>query len=181
MLARLTEKKGVRYLIDAMPQILKELPGSKLLIVGSGELEKELKGHVVTLGLSNHVRFTGSVCNNDLPEFYATADIFIGPSIEAKSGDTEGFGLTFVESAMSGCLVIGTKTGGIGDIIQDNETGLIVPEKNANALAEKIIYAFEHEKEIQKIKKAARNRCIEKYDWTVITKRYENLFVQLIK
>ena len=140
-----------------------------------------MKAQVLTLGLSNHVHFTGSVSNKELPEYYAAADIFIGPSIETKKGDTEGFGLTFVEAAMSGCLVIGTKTGGIEDIIQDNETGFLVPEKNVKALTEKIIYAFEYEKKIEKIKQTGRNRCIEKYDWTVITKRYEKLFVQLIK
>ncbi len=178
---RLTEKKGVTYLIDAMPSVLSEIPAARLLVVGSGEAEKELKQQVVTLGLNNQVHFIGSVTNKDLPGYYATADIFIGPSITTRKGDAEGFGLTFVEAAMSGCIVVGTNTGGIGDIIQDNETGYLVPEKDSEALADKIIYIVEHGNEMEKIKKLARSRCMEKYDWTVIAKRYEKLYAQFIK
>jgi len=177
---RLTEKKGVRYLIDAMPSVLSEIPGAKLLIVGSGELEQELKDQVMARRLNNQVQFAGSIPNANLPAYYAEADIFIGPSIWAEGGDREGFGLTFVEAAMSGCLIIGTKTGGIGDIIQDNSTGFLVPEKDPGALTEKILYAFYHKKETEKIKDAGRTRCIEKYDWLVIAKRYEHLLQQVI-
>lgn len=177
---RLTTKKGVSFLIDALPAVLNNVPHTKLLIVGSGELSGELQAQVNSLGLNKAVLFVGSVPNTDLPAYYATADIFIGPSIQAEGGDREGFGLTLVEAAMSGCLVIGTRTGGIEDIIQDHETGLLVPEKNVEALADTIIYALGHEKEMEAIKKAGRSRCVEKYDWQVIANRYKNLFVKLI-
>lgn len=177
---RLTEKKGVRYLIDAMPQVLKEFPSSKLIIIGSGELEEALKVQATSLELTNSIHFTGSVPNSELPEYYATSDIFIGPSIQTEGGDTEGFGLTFVEAAMCGCLVIGTRTGGIGDIIQDNVTGMLVPEKNTEALAEKIIYALEHEKEVEEIKKNSKRQSVDRYDWSVIVKHYEEIFVNTL-
>ncbi len=177
---RLTEKKGVCYLVDAMGLIEQFFTDVKLLIVGNGELEEVLKQQVDTLKLCDQVRFVGSLKNNDLPEYYATADVFISPSIVTQSGDTEGFGLTFVEAAMSGCLVIGSRTGGIGDIIQDNKTGLLVPEKDAKALAEKIIYALGHKEEMETIKKSGRKRCIEKYDWDYISKEYEFLFKQCV-
>jgi len=175
---RLTEKKGVRYLINAMPAVFSEMPAANLLIVGSGELDQELRDQVTAMKLNNQVRFAGSIPNADLPAYYADADIFVGPSIRAEGGDREGFGLTFVEAAMSGCLIIGTKTGGIKDIIQDNKTGFLVPEKNENALAEKILYALNCKKETENMKEAGRNRCIKKYDWGVIAKRYEHLLLQ---
>jgi len=177
---RLTEKKGVDFLIDAMPLVLSEIPAAKLLIVGSGELDGKLRDKVKRLGLEKYIEFTGSIPNSELPQYFATADIFIGPSITTLKGDAEGFGLTFVEAIMSGCLVIGTKTGGIGDIIQDNETGLLVAEKNPAALAEKIIYAVKHNEEMQRLKKTARVCCLNKYDWPIITERYTGIFEQLL-
>ncbi len=175
---RLTEKKGVRYLIDAIPGVLQKIPDAKLLIVGSGELEEELKEQVISLGLSGQIQFAGSVPNRDLPEYYAAADIFIGPSIAAKSGDTEGFGLTFVEAAMSGCLVVASDIGGIRDIIQENETGFLVDPLDTRLLADKIRYALQHEEQLNQMREKSRHRCVEKYDWKVIAARYVKLFKQ---
>ncbi len=175
---RLTEKKGVDYLIDAMPMVLKQCPDTRLLIIGNGERADVLKRQAASYGLFDSIDFLGSIPNSDLPAYYATADIFIAPSITAKGGDTEGFGLTLVEAAMSGCLVISTKTGGIEDIIQDGKTGFLVPQKDAKDLAEKIMYSFAHKDEIDKMREAGRIRCIEKFDWSVIAGRYEELLMQ---
>jgi glycosyltransferase involved in cell wall biosynthesis len=177
---RLTEKKGVTYLIEAMGLLHNDISEGKLLIIGSGELEGSLRKQVAALNLNNQIEFVGSLTNKELPAYYASADIFIGPSIEAKNGDKEGFGLTFVEAAMSGCLVIGTNVGGIGDIIQDNETGFLLPAKNAKALAKKIIHAVEHEHQVQVIRTTARKRSIEKCDQKIIAERYTLLFLQII-
>ena len=176
---RLTEKKGVDYLIDAMPMVLKQCTDVQLLIIGNGERASEFRSQAASYGLSAYVHFLGSIPNVELPAYYAVADIFIAPSIIAKGGDREGFGLTLVEAAMSGCLVISTKTGGIEDIIQDGKTGFLVPQKDAKALAEKILYTFAHEDEIDKMREAARIRCIEKFDWSVIAGRYEDLMIQV--
>jgi len=177
---RLTEKKGVRYLVDTMPLVLKKNPEAKLIIVGSGELGEDLKQHVVKLGLNEQIQFTGSVPYKDLPKYYATADIFIGPSIVAKSGDTEGFGLTFVEAAMSGCLVIASDIGGIRDIIQDNETGFLVDPLDKSMFADRINYALQPENDLSEIRKNARRHCIEKFEWEVIAGKYMKLFKELI-
>jgi glycosyltransferase involved in cell wall biosynthesis len=177
---RLTEKKGVAYLVEAMGMLCNDIPDGKLVIIGSGELEERLKKQVSALKLDNYIQFAGSITNKKLPAYYASADIFIGPSIEAKSGDKEGFGLTFVEAAMSGCLVIGTRVGGICDIIQDNETGFLIPAKEPDALAQKIIYALEHNHQVQSIRRTARKRFIEKFDQKIIAERYASLFLQVI-
>ncbi len=178
---RLTEKKGVRYLIDAMTSVLCVVPNVKLLIIGSGELEEELRKQVLYLGISDQVSFVGSVPNMELPVYYATADIFIGPSIVTKGGDTEGFGLTFVEAAMSGCLLIGTDIGGVSDIIKDNITGFLIPEKSGKAIVSCILYGLNNEREIGKIKENARKICIENFDWKVIAHKYSCLLNQAVK
>jgi glycosyltransferase involved in cell wall biosynthesis len=170
---RLTEKKGVWHLIDAMPILLKDLPGAKLLVVGSGELEQTLIAHVVKQGLTDQVFFVGGITNRDLPALYASADMFVAPSIEAKSGDTEGFGLTLVEASMSGCLVIASSVGGIGDIIVDGETGFLVEPGNAQLLAKKILHVRQCSTEnLNELRKRGRERCMEHYDWKVVAKQY---------
>ena len=175
---RLAEVKGVKFLLDAMLKVQKQYADTQLLIIGNGELFGDLKEQAASLDLTSSVHFLGSIPNSELPTYYATADIFIAPSITAKGGDTEGFGLTLVEAAMSGCLVISTKTGGIEDIIQDGKTGFLVPQKDAKALAEKILYTFTHKGEIDKMREAGRIRCIEKFDWSVIAGRYEDFLMQ---
>lgn len=175
---RLSEKKGVCYLIKAMTQVVTAFPAAKLLIVGDGELAADLRQQVQNLRLAENVIFLGAVANREMPRYFATADAFIGPSIQAAGGDTEGFGLTFVEAAMSGCFVIGTDVGGIGDIIQHKKTGLLVPQKESNALADAIIRSLQKKEATRKMAKNARQRCIEKFDWQVIASRYMKIVQQ---
>ena len=177
---RLTEKKGVRYLIGSMTKVVVEVPEAKLLIVGHGELERELKEQVKQLNLQDAICFAGGVPYDQLPPYYASADVFIGPSIQVAGGDTEGFGLTFVEASMSGCLVIGTKTGGIEDIIDDGRTGFLVFPKNSLMLAEKILYIINNINDFFWIKDNGRFDGIKKYDWPVIVNDYLKLFKNLI-
>ncbi|QQG65898.1 glycosyltransferase [Desulfobulbus oligotrophicus] len=172
---RLTEKKGVRYLIDAMSFVIKEFPSTRLLIVGHGELEQELRDQVKARGLEKVVLFAGGVANTQLPAYYATADIFIGPSVQVKGGDTEGFGLTFVEAAMSGCLVIGTKVGGIEDIIRDDQNGFLVKPGDVCLLAEKIITVISGLENFEEMRGKVRQLMTVKYDWNVISEQYSDL------
>lgn len=176
---RLTEKKGVNYLIEAMAKVALRRPECRLLIVGHGELESELKKKAESLGLQKVVCFVGGLANEQLPPYYATADIFIGPSIQAKGGDTEGFGLTFVEAAMSGCLLIGTRVGGIQDIITDGQNGFLVPPADAEALADKILQAVCGFDNLKEIRERCRKDVIEKFDWRVVAGKYAGLFSQL--
>ena len=173
---RLTEKKGVVFLVDAMVDVVRFFPDAKLLIIGSGERETFLKEHVRRLNLSMTVVFVGGLSNQELPQYYASADIFVGPSIQIDKGDTEGFGLTFVEAAMSGCLVIGTKVGGIEDIVEDNKTGFLVPQRDTAALAQKVIWVVEHLSSLDSVRDNARKRCREKFDWEVVIAKYIALF-----
>lgn len=175
---RLTEVKGVNYLIEAMAKITVLIPDCRLLIIGRGELENELKIEVESLGLQKVVFFVGGLPNDQLPPYYATADIFVGPSIQAKSGDTEGFGLTFVEAAMSGCLLIGTRVGGIEDIIDDGRNGFLVPPADAEALAEKILQACNVFDTLKTIRERGKKDAIDKFDWRVVSSRYLELLSQ---
>ena len=127
------------------------------------------------LVLTENVIFVGAVPNSDLPVYFATADIFIGPSIKTEDGDTEGFGLTFVEAGMSGCLVVGTDVGGISDIVKDGETGFLVPEKSPKAIAEVLIRILQDPTIVYVMKNHAREKMIQQFDWQSIADRYAGI------
>ena len=172
---RLTEKKGVRYLLEALPAIVKLHHNAKLLVIGTGEQEKVLRELARKLSVADSVIFAGAVPNNELPAYFATADIFIGPSITAAGGDTEGFGLTFVEAGMSGCFVIGTDVGGIGDIIEHGKTGFLVKEKDPVQLADTINMILTKEDTLEHMKETGRRRLCSKFCWPVIAEKYQKV------
>ncbi|MBU0675957.1 MAG: glycosyltransferase [Proteobacteria bacterium] len=172
---RLSEKKGVRYLLEAMPMVVAQFPEVSLVIIGKGELDEELHGLTRQLSLAEHVTFTGAIPNHELPAYYATADLFIGPSITSIGGDAEGFGLTFVEAGLSGCLVIGTRTGGIGDIIEDGSTGFLVEQKSSEAISQAIIKGLNKVDQRKDLARRARKVLKKRFDWQVIANKYATL------
>ncbi|NDY41896.1 glycosyltransferase family 4 protein [Dissulfurirhabdus thermomarina] len=176
---RLSEKKGVRYLLQAMPAVLDRFPDVRLLIVGGGEEEQALKELSASLGLADRVIFAGPLPNPELPPFYAAADIFVGPSIRARGGDTEGFGLTFVEAGLSGCILVGSDVGGIGDIIREGETGFLVPEKDPEALAARLVSLLEDRRGWGRIAARTRRELATRFDWGVVAARYADILQKL--
>ena len=169
---RLSEKKGLEYLIKAMPTVLVKFPKSKLIVIGSGEEETKLKSLVDALNLSKNIILLGAVTNKNLAKYYSAADIFIGPSIQTKSGDMEGFGLVFAEAMASGTLAIATDLPAIKDIIQDGTTGIIVKQKSITDLSNKIINILKNKKESKKISDNGLKFIRNNFDWKIIAKRY---------
>lgn len=164
---RLSEKKGIEYLIRAMPSILLDFPETKLLIIGGGEKEFDLKSLSGKLNLMDKsVIFIGAIPNDNLPQYYATADIFINPSY------SEGFGLVFVEAIGSGTFTIGTDLPAISDIIEEGKTGFIVKQKDSEQIAEKVKFILSNKSKLMNTKKKAREIIIKKFDWDIISKKY---------
>ena len=172
---RLSEKKGVRYLLEAVPEITKHHSQAKLLIIGTGEQRQNLLQLTKDLNITDNIIFAGALPNNDVPPYFATADIFIGPSITAEGGDTEGFGLTFVEAGMSGCIVVATDVGGISDIIENGKTGFLVKEKNYAQLAVVINKILEKDIKLDQVKEANRRVFCSRFDWSLISDKYKKV------
>ena len=131
IIARLSSVKGHDVLIEAMKKVAAEFPRAKLLIVGEGSLEKELKAMVEDFKLSSNVRFY-SIVNQSL-DMLALFDIFVMPSRQ------EGLGLSVMEAQAAGLPVVASKVGGLPSLIEDGRTGLLVPSENANLLAGAIL------------------------------------------
>lgn len=133
--SRLLEKKGVDTAIRALAAILPHHPDCRLLVVGTGPMETELRGLAHTLGLSGHVVFAGAVSDAELADHYRLGAAFVLANRTLPNGDTEGFGLVLLEASACGLPVIGGRDGGTSSAVVDGETGLLVNAHSVEAVA----------------------------------------------
>lgn len=163
--SRLVEKNAVGDIIES----LKFLPENvKLRIIGTGELERDLKSRVLTLGLESRVAFLGSLPPAEIPKHLHEADIFVRPSL------SEGMGNSFIEAMAAGIPVIGTPVGGIVDFLHDGETGLMVEPKSPRLIAFQVQKLMSDRVLRDKITIAAGHMVEEKYDWDLIAREMRN-------
>lgn len=169
---RLAEKKGVKYLIEAMKTI-----DALLVIVGEGPLEKELKQQAQPL--KDKVIFIGAKTHEQLRVIYASADVFAVPSVTAANGDKEGVPTVIAEAFASGIPVVATRHSGIPELITDGVNGLLVEEKDVHGLAEKLRCVLDNEKLAEKLTENGR-RTAEYYDYKEIAARYSVIYSQIV-
>ena len=177
---RLVEKKGVHFLLEAMPAVIKKHPTVRLILAGSGPMEQELRQQAQRLHLSEKIDFSGMVSQTRLPELYRTATLAIFPFIVAKSGDQEGFGLVQVEAMGCECPFIAGDLPAIHDIITHEENGLIFPSGNAQALADAIIKLLDDPELRGRLAVAGRKTVVQKFDWEVIAGKYAGVYDMLL-
>ena len=153
IIARLVEQKGHRYLIEAFAKALRQNRNLRLLIVGSGELEDDLKDRAQKAGVSHMVIFTGY--RADTIDLLSAIDIFVHPSL------WEGFGLSVLEAMAMGKPVIASRVSALPELIEDTLSGFLVAPKDADALAGMITRLAGDALLQQKIGEQARQRCRE--------------------
>ena len=163
-IARFVEKKGHKYLLEALPLVLEKCENVKVLLIGDGPLKKDLETLVKNLKLEKYVAFAGSISADELPRAYSKGDIYVLPSITSANGDTEGTPVSIIEAQACGLPAVSTQHSGIPEIIVNNETGFLVPEKDTKALAEKIIYLIKHPALRKKMGKKGNKFILENYD-----------------
>lgn len=129
VMRRLVRRMGLEVLIDAFV----DLPGTRLVVGGTGPLEGELKARVARLGLQDRVSFPGRLSDEELVRHYQAADLTVVPTIAL-----EGFGLVTVESLACGTPVVGTSEGGTQEILEGFRPDMLVPPGDVAALAAKL-------------------------------------------
>lgn len=137
VVGRLIARKGHPYLLRALA-LLQDHPQARLLIVGEGPERPALEAEVAALGLAPRVQFTGRICDEALETYYQSCDVFVLPAIVDNSGDTEMLGMVLLEAMRYRKPVVASRVGGIPDIVQDGENGLLVEQKDPQALADAI-------------------------------------------
>lgn len=173
-LARVIERKGHDTVLRALPIVLNNVPRVKYLVVGPREeaFYQRLLTLVSELGLDHHVLFQDFVALEELPTYYNLCDVYIMPSRELKEkGDTEGFGITYLEANACGKPVIGGDSGGVGDAIADGESGYLVDPLDAEGIAAKLLYLLKHAEEAERMGRYGRKRVEEAFTWDAIAVR----------
>ncbi len=123
--------KGQTYLLQAAARVLKHLPKTVFIIAGQGRLLSDLQNEAKGLGIDQHVQFLGF--REDIPALLQAMDVFVLPSL------SEGLSLSILEAMAAGKPVVATDVGGNREVIQEGQTGFLVPAMDANALADKLL------------------------------------------
>jgi len=131
---RLVEKKGIDNTIRAFAAVRRQYPACRYLVAGSGPYEATLRRIAAAAGVTESVVFTGDVTEEDLVAHYCLGDAFVMPNRTLPDGDTEGFGLVFLEANGCGLPVIAGRDGGSRDAVRDGVNGLVVNGQSVAAI-----------------------------------------------
>lgn len=167
---RLSEEKGINTLIKSMKYVNK----SKLIIVGTGPIEKELKEFVVKENIKN-VEFVGFKTGNELENIIKKSRFIVIPSEWYENAP-----MSIIEAMAYGKAVLGSNIGGIPEFIEDNHTGMIFNTKDEIDLASKINYLIDEEKQTIEMGKNARIRAEKLYDKTVHYEKIMDLYNEVM-
>jgi len=166
---RLVRKKGFEYLIDAMS----EVPDVVLAIAGEGTLNEELRARARRAGLGQRVRFLGNLTQDRVGEYLAAADFICVPSVRDDSGNVDGLPNVVLEAMASATPLITTRAGGIGSVIEDGRTGLLVAERSPHAIAAAVRSLVENPALAKAIGIAARAEVQRTFGWARTAERFE--------
>jgi glycosyltransferase involved in cell wall biosynthesis len=172
----LIERKGFKYLISAVQDVLAAHDNVKLKIVGSGPQEQQIKNHITDLNLEKYVEIIANISDEELLKMYNSSDLFVLPSIIDSQGNTEGLGVVLIEAMACKLPVIGSNIGGIPDIINDNETGLLVPQRDVSELSKSIIKLIENPDLRERIANKGYNMIKDNFSWEKIAKDYIDVY-----
>jgi glycosyltransferase involved in cell wall biosynthesis len=173
---RLVRKKGFDYLIDAMAALRSVPLDARLIVVGGGDLDGELRARAVRAGVADRVLFAGTVHHDRVADFLAAADIVAVPSIRDEAGNVDGLPNVVMEALASATPVVATPAGGIAAVIRDGETGVLVPERNAAALAAAIQGLLEAPERRVQIGQTARRDVQSRFGWDSVAQRLETAY-----
>ena len=173
-LARIIKRKAHDDVIRAMPDILSAFPQAHYAIAGPHRKKDPylyfLKQLVKDLSLENHVTFIDFIPDEDLKKIYSVSKVYVMASRTLhETGDSEGFGITFLEANACGCPVIGSYEGGIPDAVENEINGLLVPSDSPNDISKAIKKLFSNEDYRKNIVKKGMERVSNKFTWEKLT------------
>lgn len=177
MVKKMAPKYGPKYLIEAFASINNKYPNSRIILVGGGPQEEELKRLADNLGIAENCIFVGSIPHEDVPNWLNRFDIYCAPS----TLDSESFGVAVIEASACGLPVIVSRVGGLPEVVQENKTGIIVPPKDVNALVQALETLIKNKELRMSMGEAGRVFVQQHYDWKFCVDKMEQLYYQIIE
>ena len=174
-IGRLAPKKRVSDLIRAFERIAADYPDAELVVVGEGPLGEELRELAADLGVAGRVTFTGRVEESEIPRYYASAELFVLPSV------WEGHPLTLLEAWAAGRPVIATDVEGLAEFVDHRETGYLVSPRDPEGLADALRYALDHPDETRGWGENARQRAEREFSWETAARRTRRIYDRVVE
>ena len=172
---RLVKKKGFEYLIDAVGAIAATRPVI-LAIGGEGDLGSELRERASRTGRPEAIRFLGTLNQSEVAEYLAAADVVVVPSVRDDAGTVDGLPNIVLEALASGTPLVTTAAGGIGSVVADGKTALVVPERDPAALAAAIVRLRDSPAFGASLGSAARTLAATRFGWTRTAEQFERAY-----
>ncbi|MBV8852260.1 MAG: glycosyltransferase [Sinobacteraceae bacterium] len=174
---RLSEKKGVEYLIRAFAEVKKQLSSAELVIIGDGSLRQGLEQLAAQLNVP--VSFLGAQGNDEVQRQLQRARVFCSPSVTAANGDAEGLPIVILEAQACGVPVVTSARGGAEEGIIDGVTGFAFREKEVDTLARHLLYLLRDGAAAERMGQAGRRHIASKFDLRRCTGELERLYDHL--
>ncbi|MEO0144372.1 MAG: glycosyltransferase family 4 protein [candidate division WOR-3 bacterium] len=172
---RIEPRKGLKYLLLALNEVVKFISDVKLIVVGDGPF-KLLYEQYLNKNIEDKVIFVGKVGYNELPKYYVSCDIFVSPATEKES-----FGIVLLEAMASKIPVIASNIEGYKQVIQNEVNGILFENENYKDLASKIIMLLRNKNLANRLVENAYDIVIKKYSWEAVSKEIENYYYELIE
>ena len=171
---RLVEKNGVYYGVEAM-KYLKDKDNILLKVVGDGPEKEKIEKCILDNNLSSCVEMVGAVSNEQMPNLYKRCDLVLVPSITVN-GLQEATSISAIEAMSCAIPLIASNIGGLSELIQNNENGFLVDEKDSKAIAKNIEKLYSDKELYEKIAKNARKSVEENYSHIKAAQNYLEVF-----
>jgi len=169
--AHLTDHKGHKYLLSAVPEVLKIFPNALFLVIGEGELEVALKKQVKKLDITRHVIFAGF--RKDIGELLSIMDLFVLPS------HLEGLCTSLMDAMLMKLPIVATTAGGIPEVVADKGTGILVPPKTPKALADAIIQLLSNKEEAREMCESGLKRVKTMFNMSRMIRETEKVYMMI--
>ncbi|MBA2303974.1 MAG: glycosyltransferase family 4 protein [Acidobacteria bacterium] len=169
---RLVSKKGFAYLVDAVAA----LPHAVLAVAGDGSLRDELQRRARTAGVHERVRFLGARTQDEVSALFAAADVIVTPSVRDDAGNVDGLPNVVMEALASGTALVTTTAGGIGAVVENGVTAVVVPERDPRSIAAAITLLGADEALRERLGRAARELVQRRFGWARTAEQLESAY-----
>lgn len=167
---RLVPRKGIDTVLRALPRLRTIVPDVVYVIAGDGPDRRRLEKLARRLGVRENTRFAGRVPHDRLVEYYSACDVFV-LTARTLPPSVEGFGIVFLEANACEKPVIGSRSGGIPDAVEEGETGYLIDPGEVDQLVEKAAYLLKHPEQARQMGIRGRERVLTSYTWEKVAER----------